>query len=170
MSERLLIDPSTKVPDVVWTIHRVNMDSRGSLTEAFRVSEARELKGFHIEQVNISVNDERVIRGMHVHEHQFDYWYIAQGFLQVAVSKNAQVETRILAPGHGVVIPPRTFHGFLSLTKAILIYGVSREFDEDNPDERGYEPTSGPVQWLLDPDAVTISDRDRTAPPFTTFM
>ena len=163
MTDRLLVDVSKIIPDVVWTIHRVNRDERGSLTEAFRTSEAREVRGFHIEQVNVSVNEARVMRGMHVHQHQFDYWYVADGFMQVAVSKGKANETRILSPGHGVIIPPETHHGFLTLTPAILIYGVSREFDEGMPDEDGYHPYSGTIKWLLERDSVTISHRDLTA-------
>ena len=165
----LLSDPSKEVSGVVWTIHQVNEDARGSLTEAFRTSEARRLAGFHIEQVNISVNRPRVLRGMHMHYHQFDYWYVAEGFMQVAVSSGDDWESRILSPGHGVVIPPRTFHGFLTFTQAILIYGVSKEFDRETPDEQGYQPFTGPVKWVLEPGVVTISRRDRIASAFETF-
>jgi dTDP-4-dehydrorhamnose 3,5-epimerase-like enzyme len=165
----LLIDVSKTVPEVVWTIHRVNGDARGSLTEAFRTSDARELRGFHVAQVNISVNDARVIRGMHMHRHQFDYWYVADGFMQVCVSKGAEHDSRILSPGHGVIIPPTTYHGFLTFTPAILVYGVSREFDHDDPDEHGYHPYTGDLSWALPLESVTISGRDETAPPFSSF-
>lgn len=166
----LLIDVSETVPEVVWTIHKVNGDARGSLTEAFRTSDARELRGFHVAQVNISVNDARVIRGMHMHLHQFDYWYVADGFMQVMVLKDGEHDSRILSPGHGVIIPPTTYHGFLTFTPAILIYGVSREFNHDDPDELGCHPFKAGLPWTLKQDSVTLSLRDETAPPYSTFV
>ena len=165
----LLIDVSETVPEVVWTIHKVNGDLRGSLTEAFRTSDSREIRGFHLAQVNVSVNGPRVLRGMHMHRHQFDYWYVADGFMQVAVSKGETQDMRILSPGHGVIIPPTTFHGFLTFTDSILIYGVSREFDHDEPDEHGYHPYKGSLEWALSMDSVTLSGRDATAPARSTF-
>lgn len=163
MSDRLLLDVSTEIPDVVWTAHRVNSDERGSLTEAFRVSESREIRGFHIAQVNVSVNAARTLRGMHWHEAQFDYWYIADGFMQVAVAEKGQWESRILSPGHGAIIPPGISHGFLALTPSTLIYGVSQEFDEEQPDEQGWHPYSGYVEWALPYESVTLSGRDERA-------
>ena len=165
----LLIDVSKFVPEVVWTIHKVNGDARGSLTEAFRMSDARELRGFHVAQVNISVNEARVIRGMHMHRHQFDYWYVADGFMQVCVSKGTEQDSRILSPGHGVIIPPTTYHGFLTFTPATLVYGVSREFNHADPDEHGYHPYKGDLTWALPLESVTISGRDATAPDFPSF-
>ena len=105
-----------------------------------------------------------------MHRHQFDYWYVASGFMQVAVSdKSGEHDMRILSPGHGVIIPPTTYHGFLTFTPAILIYGVSREFNHDEPDEFGYHPYKGGLPWSLSQDSVTLSGRDATAPPFSTF-
>lgn len=160
---RLLIDVSEKVPEVAWTNHFVYQDARGSFAEAFRTSEAREVRGFHVAQVNVANNLSGVLRGMHVHRHQFDYWYVASGFVQAAVHKGDAWETRILSPGHGVVIPPTTYHGFLSLTTSVVLEGVSREYDLLEPDEDGYYPYSGPVIWSLPEKDTILSLRDKGA-------
>jgi dTDP-4-dehydrorhamnose 3,5-epimerase-like enzyme len=145
----------------------VYQDERGSFAEAFRTSESREVRGFRISQVNAANNLPGVLRGMHLHRHQFDYWYVASGFVQAAVHKGYAWETRILSPGHGVVIPPTTYHGFLSLTNSVILEGVSREYDLTDPDEDGYYPYSGPVQWALPEKDTILSMRDKGARPWS---
>jgi dTDP-4-dehydrorhamnose 3,5-epimerase len=127
------------------------------------------LGGRNISQVNVSTSHGGVLRGMHYHEHQTDYWYIAQGAARVAVfdpSINMN-ETRRLKQGHGLIIPAGVAHGFLALSNLVLVYGVTREYDHDEPDEHGFHPFTCGIAWGAKPNTVTLSQRDQDAPSFT---
>lgn len=152
------------VPGVVWWVHDVNSDDRGSFTEAFRVSAVPGLA-----QVNVSVSLPGVLRGMHWHEHQWDYWFVASGSAQVqVVGPGGGADSLLLTRSMGVSIPPMVAHGFLALQSLVLVYGVTAEYNHEAPDEYGYHPWSGPAlfNYTLLPDGadVVMSDRDANAP------
>ena len=161
----VLVQPSEKVPGVRWTIHDVHADERGSLTEAAVDSTLQLLTGQHIRQVNASISKPGVLRGMHWHRYQHDAWYIASGSAQVKVESvdEKTSDTRILFPGHGVIIPPPIAHGFLAMTDLVLIYAVTNEFDHANPDEQGYYPQG---EWALEKEHWIQSERDALAGHF----
>lgn len=156
-----LVNPG-RIRGVRWTIHQVSADDRGSFTEAACDSILQMVSGHHIRQVNVSISKPRVLRAMHVHAKQTDFWYIAKGIAEVAVQSPDMVsETKVLYPGHGVIIPPKVGHGFLALDDLILIYAVSQEFDHENPDE--YEYQAHFVNWSLPLIDTIRSERDLNA-------
>lgn len=164
------------VSGVFWTFHRVNLDERGSFTEAARDQLVQKLSGHHLRQVNVSISEPNVLRGMHWHRKQCDAWYIADGIAQVVVQNQQQIthdgkpqlvdtslgqhESRVLYPGHGVVIPPGIAHGFLAVTKLILVYSVSEAYDHKTPDEQGYDPFMGDLPWMIEKESAVMSKRD----------
>jgi dTDP-4-dehydrorhamnose 3,5-epimerase-like enzyme len=157
-----MVQPSDIVPGVRWTIHTVHTDDRGSLAEAAVDSTLQLLTGQHIRQVNASVSKTGVLRGMHYHRYQTDAWYVAQGTAEVKVAtEDLQSDSRILFPGHGVIIPPNVGHGFLAMTDLVLIYAVTKEFDPVGPDEYTYEAEAH--QWSLPPEEWVRSKRDADA-------
>src|SRR6478609_6777364 len=129
-------------------------------------------------QANLSTSAPGVLRGLHYHRRQLDYWVVASGRAFVALvdvrpvasgaADHAPVETYELSADEWVVIPTGVAHGFLALEPLELLYLVTNEFD--GSDELGFawdDPAVG-VPWpVIDatPDGRPIlSDRDRSNP------
>ena len=162
-------------------------DRRGSFREVWRASafgdidpsDAGETGGRPaFVQANLSSSASGVLRGLHYHRHQLDYWVVASGRAFVALvdvrpvldgrSTTPTVETRELAKDDWVVIPTGVAHGFLALEPLQLLYLVTNEYD--GTDERGFawdDPAAG-VPWPAVPDSPDgrpiLSDRDRSNP------
>jgi dTDP-4-dehydrorhamnose 3,5-epimerase len=163
-------------------------DSRGSFRELWRASTFPTLTPAetgapagtepHFVQANLSTSAPGVLRGLHYHRRQLDYWTVVTGRALVALvdvrpvleerGDRALVETRELAADEWVVIPSGVAHGFLALEPLELLYLVTNEFD--NSDELGFawdDPAVG-VPWPTipaTPDGRPIlSDRDRSNP------
>ena len=163
-------------------------DVRGSFREFWRASSfpalTREETGAppgsepRFVQANLSTSAPGVLRGLHYHRRQLDYWVVVSGRALVALvdarplidgrGERAPVETRELAADDWVIIPAGVAHGFLALEPLELLYLVTNEFD--NSDELGFawdDPAVG-VPWppiAGTPDGRPIlSDRDRSNP------
>jgi dTDP-4-dehydrorhamnose 3,5-epimerase len=163
-------------------------DSRGSFRELWRASTFPELTPDEtgapaateprFVQANLSTSAPGVLRGLHYHRRQLDYWTVATGRALVALvdvrplldesGDRALVETRELEADEWVVIPAGVAHGFLALEPLELLYLVTNEFDDT--DELGFawdDPAVG-VPWPTIPGAPDgrpiLSDRDRSNP------
>jgi dTDP-4-dehydrorhamnose 3,5-epimerase len=129
-------------------------------------------------QANGSSSAAGVLRGLHYHRRQLDYWIVASGRALVALvdvrplvdgsGDRPGVETREVAADDWVVIPSGVAHGFLAVEALELIYLVTNEFD--GSDELGFawdDPLAA-VPWpavAATPDGRPIlSDRDRSNP------
>ena len=129
-------------------------------------------------QANLSTSAAGVLRGLHYHRRQLDYWVVVAGRALVALvdvrplldgtGDRPPVETRELAVDEWVVIPAGVAHGFLAVEPLELLYLVTNEFD--GADELGFawdDPAVG-VPWPAvegTPDGRPIlSDRDRSNP------
>lgn len=129
-------------------------------------------------QANLSTSAAGVLRGLHYHRRQLDYWVVVSGRALVALVdvrplasgslERAPVETHALAADDWVVIPAGVAHGFLALEPLELLYLVTNEFD--NSDELGFawdDPAVG-VPWppiAATPDGRPIlSERDQSNP------
>jgi dTDP-4-dehydrorhamnose 3,5-epimerase len=164
-------------------------DSRGSFREVWRASAFPRLTPAEtgapmggeprFVQANLSSSANGVLRGIHYHRRQVDYWTVTTGRAFVALvdvrplldgsGPRAVVETRELLADDWVVIPAGVAHGFLALETLELLYLVTNEFD--GTDELGFawdDPAVG-VPWPAvagTPDGLPIlSDRDRSNPP-----
>jgi len=129
-------------------------------------------------QANLSTSVAGVLRGLHYHRRQLDYWVVASGRAFVALvdvrplldgmGPRAIVETRELVADEWVVIPTGVAHGFLALEPLELVYLVTNEFD--GSDELGFawDDPAVDVPWPTvpaTPDGRPIlSDRDRSNP------
>jgi len=149
-------------------------DERGRFVETFR---RRWIPGCP-EMVQSNRSDSRpgVLRGMHYHLFQADYWYVPTGRSFVALvelrgghssSSFGTVETLEMGDDNeiGVYIPPGVAHGFFALTPVVMMYLVDQEFDaSDELGVRFDDPTLA-IPW---PDGERIvSDRDRQNPALT---
>ncbi len=161
-------------------------DSRGAFRELWRESSFPTLTTAdagapggskpRFVQANLSTSAAGVLRGLHYHRRQLDYWVVASGRALVAVVDvrpvvegrgPAFVETRELPADNWIVIPNGVAHGFLALEPLELLYLVTNEYD--GSDELGFawdDPAVG-VPWpaVATPDGRPIlSDRDRSNP------
>jgi dTDP-4-dehydrorhamnose 3,5-epimerase len=163
-------------------------DSRGSFRELWRASTFPALTPAEtgapagtepqFVQANLSTSAPGVLRGLHYHRRQLDYWTVVTGRALVALvdvrpvleerGDRALIETRELAADEWVVIPSGVAHGFLALEPLELLYLVTNEFD--NTDELGFawdDPAVG-VPWPTIPGTPDgrpiLSDRDRSNP------
>ena len=162
-------------------------DTRGAFRELWRASAFPALTAAEtgssgaqpqFVQANLSTSDAGVLRGLHDHRRQLDYWVVASGRAFVALvdvrplrdgtGPRAVVETRELAENDWVVIPVGVAHGFLALDPLQLVYLVTNEFD--GSDELGFawdDPAVG-VPWPPVPSTTDgrpiLSDRDESNP------
>lgn len=152
-------------------------DPRGSFRELWRDSVLGPL-GARFVQANLSISETGVLRGLHMHRRQLDYWVVTAGRAFVALvdvrpvvadpAAAPVVETRELGADDWVVIPAGVAHGFLALEPLHVVYLVTNE--HDGRDELGFawdDPVAA-VGWptvLGAPDGRPIlSDRDRSNP------
>lgn len=128
-------------------------------------------------QANLSISAPGVLRGLHFHRRQLDYWFVASGRAFTALvdlrpmlhgGDTPTVETRVLEADDWVAIPTGVAHGFLALDALQLIYLVTNE--HDGTDELGFawdDPLAA-VPWPPAPASSdgrpVLSDRDRTNP------
>ena len=160
-------------------------DRRGSFAELWRASTFGEigledagLSNARFVQANLSTSAQGVLRGLHYHRRQLDYWTVVGGRALVALvdvrpviadpTRHAIVETRELGECETVTIPTGVAHGFLALEPLSLLYLVTNEYD--GSDELGFawdDPAVG-VPWPIAPGTPdgrpTLSDRDRSNP------
>ena len=177
----------SSLPGVRYGAIQRHADSRGAFRELWRASTFPTLS--HAEtgapaggeprfvQANLSSSAPGVLRGLHYHRRQLDYWTVASGRAFVALvdvrpaessSGPAAVETRELAADDWVVIPAGVAHGFLALEPLEMLYLVTNEYD--GADELGFawdDPEVGvpwpPVEATADGRPI-LSDRDRSNP------
>jgi len=163
------VQESAKIPGVYVVRLEVHPDERGRFVETFRrrwIPGCREMV-----QANRSDSQPGVLRGIHYHLFQADYWYVPAGRSFVALVDLRQsspafktVETLEIGEQNegGVYIPPGVAHGFFALIPVVMTYLVDQEFDgSDEFGVRFDDPSLG-VQW---PEGERIvSDRDRANP------
>ena len=141
-------------------------DDRGRFLETFR-KEWFPQRSWTRVQSNVSYSKAGVLRGLHYHFHQVDYWFCVNGTVQVALAdlrpdSRTFRQTEILEIGEnnnkGVFIPVGVAHGFLALSDAVLTYNVDNYYD--NTDEHGvaWNDPDLAVDW--NHDAPQLSERD----------
>jgi dTDP-4-dehydrorhamnose 3,5-epimerase len=172
-----LTRPSSRLDGVRYGAVARHADERGAFRELWRDSQFA-LEDGRFVQANLSTSAPGVLRGLHYHRRQLDYWIVASGRAFVALvdvrpllertGSRALVETRVLAADEWVVIPTGVAHGFLALERLDMLYLVTNEYD--GSDELGFawdDPAVG-VPWPVvaaTPDGRPIlSERDRSNP------
>ena len=144
-------------------------DERGRFIETFRQEWFPGAPS--MVQANRSDSKAGVVRALHFHRKQADYWYCPRGRIFVAL-----YDLRRSSPTHGtawhleigegaelgVYIPPGVAHGFQALTDATLTYLVDQAYDAS--DEFGVvwdDPDIG-MPWPIA--STELSDRDKQNP------
>lgn len=170
--------PPSRLPGVRFGAVERHADARGSFREVWRADP----DGTTFVQANLSSSAAGVLRGLHLHRRQLDYWVVATGRAFVALvdvrglldgtADRPAVETRALEPDDWVVIPEGVAHGFLALEPLELLYLVTNQYD--GTDELGFawdDPVAA-VPWpSLPATSATpagrpiLSGRDAANPP-----
>jgi dTDP-4-dehydrorhamnose 3,5-epimerase len=177
--------PPSVLPSVQFGAVARHSDTRGSFRELWRAAgpdgggqPATVEPGSPFVQANLSHSAAGVLRGLHLHQRQLDYWVVASGRAFVALVdvrvmlegrvEPPTVETRELGPDDWVVIPPGVAHGFLALEPLELIYLVTNWYD--GSDELGFAWNDPAVAIPWPPLPATsdgspiVSERDSANP------
>ncbi len=145
-------------------------DGRGRFMETFRQDWFPE-RSWEVIQTNCTYSQANVLRGLHYHQRQADYWFVSQGRIRVAL-----VDLRRSSPTRGasqtfeigddnpigVFIPAGIAHGFIAITDATLNYLVDNYYD--GSDELGVawnDPDLG-VDWGLSEPVLSPRDRQNS--------
>ena len=153
-------------------------DARGSFRELWRADDVATVAADgapSFVQANLSTSAAGVLRGLHLHRRQLDYWVVSAGRAFVALvdvrpllggaAVSVPVETRELGPDDWVVIPAGVAHGFLAIEPLELLYLVTNQYD--GSDELGFawdDPAVG-VPWPAPGGRPMLSERDASNPP-----
>lgn len=160
--------------EAIQDVRMVNLrafgDERGRFMEVFRSAWFPEADWSRV-QSNHSTSQAGVLRGLHYHFNQVDYWHVPVGRIRVGLAdmrpgSPTQGQSHTMEIGGedalGVFIPVGVAHGFYALTDCILIYYVNNYYDGgdefgvawNDPDLKLNWGTSNPV----------LSGRDQSNP------
>ena len=145
-------------------------DDRGSFTETYRHAWF-EASGKPVVQSNLSRSRAGVLRGLHFHKTQADYWCVVQGraFVTLVDLRGgsptfgaAHTATFDAAELRGLYVPPGVAHGFCALEDVSLIYQVDAYFTGDDEFGLAWDDPELAIDWpVRDP---VLSERDRANP------
>ena len=167
------ITESPLIAGVKFTHLRAFGDERGRFLETFRKDWFPERSWDRL-QTNRSDSIAGVLRGLHYHFKQVDYWYCPKGILRVGLadlrpSSPTFKASQVIEIGDdnqmGVFIPVGVAHGFYAVTDVTLTYLVDNYYD--GADELGVawnEPELAVPWGVVDP---ILSGRDQQNPMLT---
>ncbi len=165
-----LITESQHIGGVHWVSPRWYEDPRGRFCESFRQEWFPE-RAWDAVQCNRSESAANILRGLHYHFHQIDYWQILAGSIEVGLvdlrrqsPTFLQQEVRRVdaASGTGLYIPPGVAHGFYSLKPTSLLYLVDRYYDGSDEFGVQWNDPELDVKWSCT--QPLLSDRDTRTP------
>ncbi len=144
-------------------------DQRGSFIEVWRDSW---LEGARPPlQANISISRAGVLRGLHYHLKQSDYWVLVKGKVVVGLhdfreSSVTRGESQLIELSaerpQALFIPPGVLHGYYAVEDCILMYLVDRVYDGTDEHGVAWNDEDVALNWP-DPDPL-LSARDAANP------
>ncbi len=156
---------------------RVFGDDRGSFAEVFR-REWFPMVNWDEMQMNRSISKPGVLRGLHYHLNQIDYWLLLDGRIRVGLADlressptyktGATIDLDAAEPT-GLFIPSGVAHGFYAQTDMTLMYVVNQYY-KGGEDERGLawdDPELGVAWDVSDP---VLSQRDQENKPLSALV
>lgn len=161
---------SSNIADVRIAKFRIFSDERGRFMETFR-KEWFPDRTWEILQSNRSHSVAGVLRGLHYHHHQVDYWQLMEGKMRVALADLRPTSPTYLATEtididaatpQGLYIPVGVAHGFYAQTAMTLLYLVDNYYN--GQDELGIawnDPTLN-IDWGVE--NPVLSERDAKNP------
>ena len=155
----VLLLPLTAHPDV-----------RGSFTEVYRSSWIPDGKEFP--QSNLSLSHANVLRGLHFHRRQADYWCVLSGIAFIGLfdmragspteGRPAGVRVDADEQRFGFYIPPGVAHGFYAETEAALLYLVDEYFTGEDEFGIAWDDPELGIAWPVS--EPILAERDRHNP------
>lgn len=159
----------TDIPGVFLRELSVHADERGSFVETYRAEwfpdRPTMLQGNRADSVA------GVLRGLHFHRNQADYWYVTAGRILVALAdlrpgsptqgKTATCEIGDGLP-FGVYIPPGIAHGYYAAEACTMTYLVDQTYDPN--DELGVTWDDPDLAIAWGTDSPILSGRDQDNP------
>jgi dTDP-4-dehydrorhamnose 3,5-epimerase len=164
------IQESSLIKDVQLVTLKPFVDERGRFMETFR-KEWFPQRSWKIIQTNRSDSGAGVLRGLHYHFHQVDYWYVVSGRIRAALcdlragsSTYRAIQTVEMGEENqiGLFIPVGVAHGFVALADATLTYIVDNYYD--GADEHGvaWDEPELAIPWGIE--SPILSPRDGANP------
>jgi dTDP-4-dehydrorhamnose 3,5-epimerase len=162
----------TDLPGVVLVDLTLREDDRGSFAETFRQDWLPAASSPSVVQANLSRSRAGVIRGLHFHRRQSDYWCLigGQAFVALADLRTGsptfkEVRTSSFdasASLRGLYVPRGVAHGIAAVSAITLQYLVDAYFTGDDEFGVAWDDPYLAVPWpVQDP---VVSDRDRANP------
>jgi len=145
-------------------------DERGRFMETFRKAWFPQ-RSWQNMQSNRSESVAGVVRGLHYHFQQVDYWVVAGGKIRAALydlrpdSPTCGAAQTIEMGGEnqlGLFVPVGVAHGFLTLTDAILIYVVDNYYTGHDEYGIAWDDPDVALSWGIE--SPLISPRDAANP------
>ncbi|OQY45198.1 MAG: hypothetical protein B6242_10980 [Anaerolineaceae bacterium 4572_78] len=121
--------------------------------------------------MNRSDSQAGVLRGLHYHHHQVDYWYVIQGSMRAGLADIRPESATYLAQQVidinednriGLFIPIGVAHGFFALTEVSLMYVVDNYYDGTDEHGVAWNDPQLNVNWGIE--NPIISKRDMGNP------
>ncbi|MFY9487935.1 MAG: dTDP-4-dehydrorhamnose 3,5-epimerase [Solirubrobacterales bacterium] len=150
----------------------VHGDSRGRVFEGWR----EEWTTFTIRQLTEARAEAGVMKGLHLHYIQWDWWRVVSGRMLVGLydarpgsathGQSTAFEMTADRPA-ALAIPPGVAHGFYALEDLEMIYLLSEVYNPD--DEHGVHWQSVDIDWPLFDDPI-VSNRDINLPRADEFV
>lgn len=166
--------PFAAINDVIVRELTVHGDHRGRVLEGWR----EEWVPFTVRQLTEGRAQAGVLKGLHLHYKQWDWWRVITGRMLVGL-----YDARPESSTHGttmlfeinpdeptaVGIPPGVAHGYYAITDLEMIYLLSEVYDPT--DEHGVRWDSVGLEWpyLTDGTEPIVSERDLGLPPAAEF-
>ena len=149
-------------------------DDRGRFMETFRKEWFPQVNWDRL-QSNRSDSKAGVLRGLHYHYKQIDYWYTTRGNIRIGLvdlrrSSPTCLRSATVDMGErnpiGLFIPVGVAHGFAALTDCTLIYIVNNYYD-GGKDEYGiaWNDPQAAINWGIT--CPALSPRDQNNPLIT---
>ena len=163
----------TDLSGVVLADLTLRPDDRGEFVETYRRSWVPSMPS--VVQANLSRSRAGVIRGLHFHRRQSDYWcliegqaFVALADLRVGSPTFREVRTSpfdAAASMQGLYVPAGVAHGICAVTAITLQYLVDAYFTGDDEFGVAWDDPDLAVAWpVKDP---VVSERDRANPSLT---
>lgn len=161
---------SSHILDVRTINFRVFNDARGQFMETFR-KEWFPDRSWEIVQGNRSQSAPGVLRGLHYHHHQVDYWQLLAGTIRVALAdlrpasptyRATEIIDLDAANPVGLYIPVGVAHGFYAQSAATLAYLVDNYYTGSDELGVAWNDPELAIPWGID--APILSERDAKNP------
>ncbi len=164
------VEESKVIQGVQMVSLATHSDNRGWFMETFR-KEWFPQRTWDRVQWNASWSAAGVLRGLHYHHHQIDYWFVPSGTIRLGMydlrpSSPTHRGVQMLEIGDsnriGVFIPSGVAHGFLALTDAVMNYLVDNYYDGSDECEVAWNDPDIGLDWGAE--SPVVSARDAVSP------